>query len=80
MQQIMIIKMAKRRSFAEELQKILTQYGCIIKMRLGLHEAGDSCSDEGLMILQLVPGAEETSAFQKELDDLEGVKTKLVEI
>lgn len=80
MQRIMIIKMQKRRDFAENLQKILTKYGCIIKMRLGLHEAGDICSDEGLMILQLVPEADEVQSFEKELNALEGVKTRLVEI
>ncbi|MDR3552670.1 MAG: hypothetical protein P4L75_06035 [Clostridia bacterium] len=77
---ILAVKLCKRRACAEEVQKVLTKYGCVIRMRLGVHEAGDFCSDEGLVILQLVPGAEEIGAFKKELDAVEGAESRLIEL
>ena len=77
---IMIIKTCKRRDNVEALQNILTQYGCIIKMRLGLHEAGDVCSDEGLIILQLTENPAEAEKLQKDLDKLDGITYRFVQI
>ncbi len=65
---------------AEEVQKILTKYGCLIKMRLGLHEAGNVCSEEGLIMLQLCGQKEEVSKFVAELNEIKGVTAKLMEI
>ncbi len=42
---IMAIKISPRNEIAPNVQEILTRNGCIIKTRLGLHEAtNDSCS------------------------------------
>ena len=38
---IMLIRVNQRLHQAEKLQKVLSGYGCCIKTRLGLHEAGD---------------------------------------
>jgi hypothetical protein len=36
-----------------DVQKILTEYGCNIKTRLGMHEVTESiCSNVGLLILE----------------------------
>jgi hypothetical protein len=77
---IMIIKTCKRRDNVETLQKVLTQYGCIIKMRLGIHEAGNVCSDEGLIILQLAEDPNEVEKLVKGLDEIDGITYKLVQI
>ncbi len=77
---IMVIRASKRRENVEALQKVLTQFGCNIKMRLGLHEAGDVCSDDGLIILQLVDVDGEVAAFKKTLDALSGIRYDTIEI
>ena len=77
---IMAIKVCKRRDVADSIQKVLTEFGCIIQMRLGLHEAGDVCSDEGLIILQLVDDAGEIARLEKTLGELSGVAFKMIEI
>lgn len=77
---VVAVKLAKRRVKAEEFQKLLTKYGCIIRTRLGLHEAGDVCSENGLILLQLVAGAEEIPAFEEELRALDGVAFKTIEL
>lgn len=52
---IMVIVIGKRMESAAKVQKVLTEYGCYIKTRLGLHEVVDaSCSEIGMVILELV--------------------------
>lgn len=77
---IMIIRINQRLHSADKLQKVFSQYGCSIKTRLGLHEAGDVCATDGLIVLQLVRGADDLNAFRTELNELEGVTAILVEI
>jgi len=79
-QKIIAAAVAQRREEAEALQKVLTAHGCKIKARLGLHEAGDVCSEEGLIILQLVPGEPEAQSFLDDLNKLDGVNARLVEL
>lgn len=76
----MAIVVNHRSKNAAKLQEILTQHGCTIRMRLGLHEAGDVCSEEGLVILQLCGEAEEIRALETELNQVEGVRAKSMSI
>ncbi len=77
---VVVIGVQHRREEADKLQKVLTEHGCEVKARLGLHEAGDLCSDEGLIILQLVPDEPKADSLVDELNRLDGVKAKLVEV
>ncbi|MBE6053762.1 MAG: hypothetical protein E7212_07580 [Clostridium sartagoforme] len=79
---IMIIKLEPRVSTAPTLQEILTKYGCVIHTRLGLHEATKtSCANSGLIILNLMSEEkEEINKLGKELENLEGVIIKLIEV
>jgi hypothetical protein len=78
--EVMLIKVDQRIKKAGDVQAVLTKYGCNIKMRLGLHEAGDVCSNQGLIILQLTGEANELKRFEHELGEVEGVKAKIVGI
>jgi hypothetical protein len=80
MENIMIIKTQKRRDNVPSLQKVLTDFGCLITMRLGLHEAGNVCSDEGLIILHLIDDESEIKSFEEALTKLDHIKYKLVQI
>ncbi|EOR20862.1 MULTISPECIES: hypothetical protein [Clostridium] len=79
---IMAIKIEPRVEIAPTVQAILTKYGCIIQTRLGLHEASKtSCSNSGLVILNLIHDEkDEINNLKKELNDLEGVTAKLIEV
>jgi hypothetical protein len=78
---VLVMIVGKRRDMAVEIQKVLTNSGCIIKTRLGIHDGvGNTCSDEGLIILELVGTTKEKKKLAKNLDALYGVKTKLVEL
>ncbi len=77
---VMTLLVNNRIKNAPKLQEVLTDSGCIIKMRLGLHEAGDVCSNEGLIILQLTGSKEEIADLEAKLNGLEGIKAKNNEI
>ncbi len=79
---IMIIRVSHRLQIAEKLQHVLSQYGCGINTRLGLHEAGqdDACANDGLIILHLVPAAIDCDAFAEDLNGVDGIMARLVEI
>ena len=78
---IMAIRLAPRNKIAPTVQEILTNYGCIIKVRLGLHDASmTECSSDGLILLQLIDKVEDIIRLKDELNSLEGVSAKTVEI
>jgi len=77
---IMAIVLDRRSKNAPEVQSLLTRYGCIIKVRLGLHEAGNACSEEGLILLQLVGEGNQINEFESELNSMEGVRAKRIKI
>ena len=79
-QKVVVIGVQHRREEAEKLQRVLTEHGCEVKARLGLHEAGSVCSDEGLIILQLVPDEPKADSLVEELNKLDGIKAKMVEV
>ena len=77
---IMAIIVDNRTKEYQNIQKVLTENGCIIKVRLGLHETGNVCSEEGLIILQLDGSKQEISKLESELNAVEGVKSKIIEL
>jgi hypothetical protein len=77
---IMAVLVNSRSKKAGEVQNIFTKYGCLIKVRLGLHEAGNVCSEDGLIILQVAGEKDQMVAFQNELNAVEGVTVSVMEI
>lgn len=77
---IMAIRCDNRRENADALQKVLTAFGCSIRMRLGIHETGDACANEGLILLHLVDQSEEIEKFKAALDAMDGIRFKTMEI
>lgn len=78
---LMGIVIENRSDFAPLVQEILTHYGCIIKMRIGMHEGTEEeCSNEGFIILNLKDDEEEIIKLINELKNIKGVRVKNVEI
>jgi hypothetical protein len=78
---VMVILVDKRIEDALKVQGVLTEFGCIIKTRLGVHDGvGDTCSNTGLIILELVQQGTEHKKLEKKLNSIKGVSTKQIEI
>ena len=78
---IMGIQLQQRHETATGVQNLLTKYGCFIKTRLGVHQAAeDSCSEQGLIILEFMNNAEkEANELEKELNEIKSVIVKKME-
>lgn len=77
----MIIVIDIRKKEAVTVQKILTEWGCFIKTRLGLHEGVlDNCSETGTIFLELVGENEKLEELNRKLNLLSGVRAKLLEV
>jgi len=78
---IMGIQLIQRQEIAKEVQDILTKYGCIIKTRLGVHQASeDSCSEAGLIILEFLDGANnQVHKMEEELNKIGNITVKKME-
>ena len=75
------IVIENRRDFAPMVQEVLTEFGCIIKMRIGMHEGMEkSCSNEGFIILNLDNDDKEINRFIKKLETIESVRVKNIKV
>ncbi|MEN6384164.1 MAG: hypothetical protein ABFD79_03100 [Phycisphaerales bacterium] len=59
------------------VQPILTEYGCYIKTRLGLHEVSNNfCSPNGLLILELAGDVNKCKELEQKLTAIEGISVQ----
>ena len=77
---IMSLILNNRVKNAVKLQDVLTESGCIIRARIGLHEAGNACANEGLIILQVAGTDAQVEELEKKLNSVDGVKAKNLQI
>ncbi len=53
------IKLENRVQDSLEFQRVLTEFGCKIRTRIGLHQADeDKCSNYGLVLLEVIDNAD----------------------
>ena len=75
------LRINHRHANAAKLQELLTQYGCSIRLRVGLHETSEvSCSDDGVILLQACGEAETIGNMMRACNDLDGVCAKLMDL
>lgn len=69
---ILGIKLCERNDEATKLQEILTKYGCNIRTRIGLHHGTEnSCTNNGLVLLDIVGENKELIEMLKEHWDVQ---------
>ena len=77
---IVVIKVGRIGEDSLKVQSLLSEFNCSIKTRLGLHQAGDVCGTEGVIILDLTGDKGEMESLGKALNQLPSVKAQLVDI
>ena len=76
---ILLVLVGNRQESAIAVQKILTEMGCFVKTRLGIHdETPESCSNTGLIILELMGKEKEKQEVVDKLKTVKHVSVKLV--
>ena len=62
---------------ASQVQKILTEFGCSIKTRLGLHEVDEKlCSSSGLLLLELFGDEKACLELERQLRTVKGIQVQ----
>lgn len=77
---IMAITIKKRNEEAMEVQRLLTEYGCSIQTRLGLHETYEGCSNMGIILLQLRCEDNVCEELTSKLEAIDGVAVSHMEL
>ncbi|HBN09948.1 MAG TPA: hypothetical protein DD435_15330 [Cyanobacteria bacterium UBA8530] len=78
---VMAVMLNNRIAEAPKFQEVITRHGCLIKVRLGIHEISkDSCAPNGLILLQLEAEEKDLQVLENDLNSLEGVKTQAMEL
>ncbi|MCX7697295.1 MAG: hypothetical protein N2Z72_06350 [Bacteroidales bacterium] len=76
---VLLIYLRQRKETADQVQKILTAWGCLIKTRLGIHEGVlENCSENGLIFLELVGDTSQHEELTRKLNLLNGVTAQLI--
>lgn len=78
---IIAMTLKGRSDNALKVQQALTERGCFIRARLGLHDGvQDACSNEGLIILQVCGSPEEIQRTLSGLNAIDGVNAKHISL
>lgn len=74
MKTIIGIKLSNRADTASEMQDILSEFGCIIRTRIGLHDVDcGRCSQNGIILLEVI-NDELLPKLQKQLCSIDGIE------
>jgi hypothetical protein len=58
-----------------EVQKVLTEYGCNIKTRIGLHDTNENmCSTDGLILLEIFGDDKVHADLERKLKMIQGLQ------
>ena len=74
------IHVKKRLKRAGQVQELLSEYGCHIRTRLGLHEASPGvCSPDGLILLEMIGDRAACRELATKLAAVDGVEVHTME-
>lgn len=77
---ILGVHVTNRTKDVTEVQKVLTEYGCNIKTRLGMHDVdANSCSPSGLLILETFGDEKLILEMESKLQKVNGLIVKKME-
>ncbi len=71
------LQLKERQKLAAKVQSLLSEYGCIIKTRVGLHDVHkEKCSETGIILLEMHGPDRDIHEFEKDIRDIDGVTVK----
>ena len=74
---ILGIHVTDRVRHAGEVQRLLSEYGCCIKTRLGLHETSRNfCSPNALILIEMRDDLACKNALKRKLAKVKGIEVK----
>ena len=77
---ILGIHVTNRSKNAKDIQNTLTEFGCNIKTRLGLHEVDENhCATSGIILVELTGKKEDTDKLITKLNSIAGIDIQQME-
>ena len=74
---ILGIQITDRVKKVADVQNALTEFGCNIKTRLGLHDIDENfCSTRGIIIVEVIDTSGQFDALKAKLSQIEGIELK----
>jgi len=70
------VHITNRLKEVKDVQALLTEYGCNVKTRLGLHEVDKCDSPEGVLLLEMYGEESVCLELADKLNEIEGVETQ----
>lgn len=71
------VHITERIRHAGDVQKVLTDHGCLIRTRIGLHEVSQGvCAPNGLIVLELLDDEAKASELKSALEAIDGVEVQ----
>ena len=68
------VKLNNRTETSSQMQNILSDFGCYIKTRIGLHEVKNNvCEENGIILLEIV-NSQIVPVLQKALCSIDGIE------
>jgi len=78
---VLLVLLSERKETAVTFQKVLTDWGCMVKTRLGIHDGVlDKCSNYGLVVLDIVGEKAKLEEMTRKLNLVKGIKAQLITI
>jgi len=72
---ILGVKLHDRIHTSEQFQKIISEHGCIIKTRIGLHHVENGvCSPSGVILLELLGSDEDINNLENSLKTIPNIE------
>jgi hypothetical protein len=75
---VVVITVEKRTDIAPSLQQVLTNHGCEIRTRIGMHAEG--CSERGIIVLHVYSDPAGVRSLTSDLEALGGVRVNQVTV
>ena len=76
---VISLVLEKRTEDAPDVQDVLTRNGCLIKVRLGIHDV-KGCSDNGLILLVVEGDDQEVQTFISDLKQFPRVRVNHMDL
>ena len=73
------VHITNRVEHSPTVQQVLTEFGCNVKTRIGLHDVNDDyCSPNGLLLIEFVGSDDERGQLKEKLSAIEGTEVQVM--
>ncbi len=73
------VHITNRVEHSPTVQQVLTEFGCNVKTRIGLHDVNDDyCSPNGLLLIEFVGSEDDRQRLNEKLAAIDGVAVQVM--